>query len=116
MGAESPTPTLLEHMTQVREYLYIGNENDAKNKAALKEANIGYVLNITKDIPNFFQSDSPSDDYSIIYKRIAVSSVLISVFFCLISFVVVPVLSVYRVSLARSTRPWRRLVIQHVCT
>lgn len=53
--------------SQVLPFLYLGNERDAKDLARLKRLNIGYVLNVTAHVPQYF------DALGIRYKRIPAS-------------------------------------------
>ncbi|GFN89334.1 dual specificity protein phosphatase 10 [Plakobranchus ocellatus] len=53
--------------SQVLPFLYLGNERDAKDLARLKNLNIGYVLNVTAHVPQYY------DALGIRYKRIPAS-------------------------------------------
>jgi protein-tyrosine phosphatase len=52
---------------QILPYLYLGNMEIAKNKETLERYNIRYVINVTKNLPNYFKDDAEFN-----YLRIAV--------------------------------------------
>lgn len=39
-------------------YLYLGNVDTAKNRDLLKQHGINYIINVTNDLPNYFENDS----------------------------------------------------------
>lgn len=47
----------MESSSQVLSYLYLGSEWNASNRDELLENNVGYILNITQEIDNFFPED-----------------------------------------------------------
>ncbi|KAK6998110.1 dual specificity protein phosphatase 10 [Biomphalaria glabrata] len=53
--------------SQVLPFLYLGNERDAKDLSRLRSLNIGYVLNVTSHVPQYY------DEQGIKYKRIPAS-------------------------------------------
>ncbi len=55
-------------MTKIVPLLYLGNAEDARDREALRRADITHIINITLDFPNVFQ-----DDPSMTYLRIQVS-------------------------------------------
>lgn len=65
-------------MTEITPYLYLGNEQDAKNCDILEKKGIYYILNVTKNIPFYNSTNSMSNVSSgtagpFCYKRIAVN-------------------------------------------
>jgi hypothetical protein len=52
---------------QVLTYVYLGNAETARNRELLKKHGISYVINVTSDLPNYFE-----DDGSLHYLRIPV--------------------------------------------
>uniref|UniRef100_A0A7E4V753 protein-tyrosine-phosphatase n=1 Tax=Panagrellus redivivus TaxID=6233 RepID=A0A7E4V753_PANRE len=42
---------------QILSYLFLGNDETAKNKDTLKRYNIRYVINVTKNLSNYFKDD-----------------------------------------------------------
>lgn len=47
-------PNIKVPVSQVLDFLYLGSRREASDKALLKSLNIGYVLNMTADVPNYF--------------------------------------------------------------
>jgi protein phosphatase slingshot len=47
----------MEASSQILPYLYLGSEWNAANKDELLENNIGFILNVTQEIDNFFPED-----------------------------------------------------------
>lgn len=43
--------------TQITDRLYLGNAYNAINKELLDELNIGLIVNVTKEIPNYYEND-----------------------------------------------------------
>ena len=50
--------------TEIIPKLYIGNMYTARNKFFMEEKNIGAVLNMTPDVPNFFSSPHSHIEYA----------------------------------------------------
>ncbi|KAH7731042.1 LIP-1 protein [Aphelenchoides avenae] len=66
--ARRPSVTFPAH---IMPHLYLGNDETAKNKNILNGCGIRYILNVTTDLPNYFEDDSrlhylriPVDDSS----------------------------------------------------
>jgi hypothetical protein len=60
-------------MTKIFDYLYLGNELDAKNIDKLEAEGIHYVLNVTKNIPFYDENLPQSSRSKFKFKRIAVN-------------------------------------------
>lgn len=69
----SPTTPIIEPQietataSEILPFLYLGNERDASNLQRLRELNITHILNITSNIPKYFENQG------IKYKRLAAS-------------------------------------------
>ncbi|XP_052058238.1 dual specificity protein phosphatase 10-like isoform X2 [Mytilus californianus] len=69
----SPTTPIIEPQietataSQILPFLYLGNERDASNLQRLRELNISHILNITSNIPKYFENQG------IKYKRLPAS-------------------------------------------
>ena len=48
---------LMVPATQINDRLYLGNAYNAINKELLNELNIGLIVNVTKEIPNYYEED-----------------------------------------------------------
>ena len=44
-----------EHLSKICEWLYLGDVEGAMDREALEKLDIGFVLNTTKDLDNFFE-------------------------------------------------------------
>ena len=60
-------------MTKIEPFLYLGNELDAKNIAALEKQGIYYILNVTKNIPFYDHLVPESSKSKFVFKRIGVN-------------------------------------------
>ena len=49
--------TLIEPITKITDNIFLGNMNGASDINALKSNNIHYIINCTKNIPNYFEQD-----------------------------------------------------------
>ena len=49
---------LMVPATQINDRLYLGNAYNAINKELLDELNIGLIVNVTKEIPNYYEDGS----------------------------------------------------------
>lgn len=56
-------------MTTIVPGVFLGNQTDASSRDALRAAGVSHVLNVTKDCPNYFETDS-----QLTYMRIPVST------------------------------------------
>ncbi|XP_063428262.1 dual specificity protein phosphatase 10-like [Mytilus trossulus] len=69
----SPTTPIIEPQietataSEILPFLYLGNERDASNLQRLRELNISHILNITSNIPKYFENQG------IKYKRLPAS-------------------------------------------
>uniref|UniRef100_A0A0R3SQP6 protein-tyrosine-phosphatase n=1 Tax=Hymenolepis diminuta TaxID=6216 RepID=A0A0R3SQP6_HYMDI len=54
-------------MSQVLDFLYLGNSRDARNSETLKQLGITHIINATHDLPNYIE-----DNNEIKYLRVAV--------------------------------------------
>ncbi len=52
---ERETALLQQPMSKLTDYLFIGNKADAGNFEELHRLGITHVLNVTKEVPNFFE-------------------------------------------------------------
>ena len=55
MGKCTATAQLDARMTRVLPFLYLGNREDARDYDALKTVGVTHILNVTKDMPNYFE-------------------------------------------------------------
>ena len=53
----------MESPSKINDFIYLGSEWNASNKEELKKNNVGYILNISKEIDNFFPDE-------FIYKKL----------------------------------------------
>lgn len=44
-------------MSKILPYLYLGAQRDAQNLGLLKEHRISYILNVTTNVPNYFERE-----------------------------------------------------------
>jgi protein-tyrosine phosphatase len=51
---------LLEPPTEIIDGLFIGSANNASNLNTLREYNIGAIINVTQEIPNYYENNSNS--------------------------------------------------------
>ena len=52
--------------------LYIGNANAAKNESVIQDLGITHILNISDDIPNYFENDA---HFSLVYENIIIEDI-----------------------------------------